>query len=238
MISYVIPAYDEERLLGATLVAIHEAARAVGEPYEIVVANDASSDRTADVALEHGARVVTFEHRQIAATRNSGARAALGDRFIFVDADTLVNEAVVRAAIQALNDGAVGGGASVLFDGRVPLYAKIVLPMALWVFRVSRLAPGCFLFCTRHAFEAVGGYDERLFGAEELAISKAMKRQGRFVILRQTVTTSGRKLRAYSGWEVLRILSGLAIRGRNSVRSRRGLEIWYEKRREEPDPTG
>ncbi len=192
---------------------------------------------TCDIALGHGARVVSVAHRQIAATRNSGARAAQGDLFIFVDADTIVNEAVLRAAVQAWRGGAVGGGAAVRFDGRLPLYARLLVPLNVWIFRVARLAAGCFLFCTRPAFEAVHGFDEALYGSEEIAMSQALKRQGRFVVLRESVTTSGRKLRAHSGWELLRILGRLALRGPKSVRSRQGLEIWYEGRREDPDAT-
>jgi glycosyltransferase involved in cell wall biosynthesis len=237
MISFIIPAYNEERLLGSTLGALHAAAQAVGEPYEIIVADDASTDRTAAVAEGHGARVVRVARRQIAATRNAGARAARGDLFLFVDADTLVNEAAVRAAIQALRGGAVGGGAAVQFDGSLPPYARLLQPLFVWLFRVARLAAGCFLFCTRRAFQAAGGFDEELYGAEEVFMSRALRRQGRFVILQETVTTSGRKLRAYSGWEHLRIMMSLALRGPKSVRGRRGLEYWYERRPDDPEWT-
>jgi glycosyltransferase involved in cell wall biosynthesis len=109
MISFIIPAYDEEAIIGATVDAVHAAAREVGADYEIIVANDASSDRTAEIASQHGAKVVDTSNRQIAATRNAGARAAQGDRFIFVDADTLVNTSAVRAAIAAMDKGAVSG---------------------------------------------------------------------------------------------------------------------------------
>src|SRR5258708_6345624 len=99
MISFVVPAYNEEKYLAATLASIHEAARCVGEPYEIVVANDASTDATAATAQAGGARVVNVEKRQIAATRNAGARASTGEILIFVDADTRIDVAVVRAAL-------------------------------------------------------------------------------------------------------------------------------------------
>src|SRR5438874_954653 len=102
MISFIVPAYNEERLLGATLDALHAAGRAAGEPYELVVVDDASTDRTALIALGHAALLVRVAHRQIAATRNAGARRANGDLFIFVDADTTVNEAVVRSAVEAV----------------------------------------------------------------------------------------------------------------------------------------
>ena len=54
MISFIIPAYNEESLLGGTLCALHEAARTVGEPYEVIVADDGSTDGTAEVARAHG----------------------------------------------------------------------------------------------------------------------------------------------------------------------------------------
>src|ERR1700691_3263574 len=105
MISFVIPAYNEELLLGQTLRAITDAAGAMGEPFEVIVADDASTDRTAAIAQEHAARVVSCGHRQIAATRNAGARAASGEMLLFVDADTTVTQAVIRAAIAAMRKG-------------------------------------------------------------------------------------------------------------------------------------
>jgi cellulose synthase/poly-beta-1,6-N-acetylglucosamine synthase-like glycosyltransferase len=234
VISFVVPAYNEEELLGATLQALHAAAAAVDEAYEIVVADDASSDATASVARRCGARVIEVTRRQIAATRNAGARAAGGDLLMFVDADTVVSAEVVRAALQALDAGAVGGGAAVRFDGRVPRWAELTLPAFVWAFRVSGLAAGCFLFCTKAAFEAVGGFDEALYAAEEIFMSRALKRHGRFVVLEQAVVTSGRKLRAYTAGELLRMAAPLAFRGWGAVRSRDGLELWYERRRDDP----
>jgi glycosyltransferase involved in cell wall biosynthesis len=234
MISFIVPAYNEERLLGATLDALRAAAVATGEPHELIVVDDASTDRTAVIAQDHGAVLVSVAHRQIAATRNSGARKAKGGLLIFVDADTIVNEAVVRSAVEALRSGAAGGGAAVAFDGTVPLYARLLLPVLVWSFRSSGLAAGCFLFCTRNAFVAVGGFDEAFYGAEELVMSRALKRQGRFVVLRQAVITSGRKLRTHSVREMLAILVRLALRGPGAVKQRQGMDLWYAERRDDP----
>jgi glycosyltransferase involved in cell wall biosynthesis len=184
-ISFIVPAYNEEALIGRTLDALNRAAQCIGEPFEIVVADDASSDRTAAIAEARGARLTRVNLRQIAATRNAGAREAIGDRLIFVDADTVVSEEVVRTAIDAMNKGAAGGGSAVSFDGRLPRYAELVHPTLVRLFRATGLACGCFLFCTRRAFEAAGGFDEKLFASEEIAMSRALKRQGRFVVLRE-----------------------------------------------------
>ena len=220
--------------MAVNLEALHAAGRASNQAYEIVVADDASTDSTVEIALQNNAVIVNVAHRQIAATRNSGAKAASGDWFIFVDADTLVNESVVLAAIQAMRNGAVGGGSGMRFDEPSPFYARILLSLVVRLFRATDLAAGCFLFCTRNAFEAVGGFDEDYFGAEELVMSRALKQQGKFLILKETVTTSARKLRTYSLKEVLSLTSGIFRRGTKAVKTREGMEFWYAERRKDP----
>jgi hypothetical protein len=153
---------------------------------------------------------------------------------IFVDADTLVSETVVRAAVQAMNRGAAGGGSAVSFDGDVPRYARVMQPILVRAFRATGLACGCFLFCTRAAFDATGGFDESLFASEEIWMSLAIKRHGRFVVLRESVTTSGRKLRMYTGKQVLRLFGGLMLGGPKALKKRDGLDLWYSGRRDDP----
>jgi glycosyltransferase involved in cell wall biosynthesis len=233
VISFVVPAYNEERSLGATLRSIQEAASALGEPYELIVVDDASTDRTAAVAESLRARVVPVSHRQISATRNSGAGAATGDVLVFVDADTTIDADVLRAALAALRAGAVGGGAYVRFDGPIPRYASILAAMILWTLRRAKLAAGCFLFCTREAFEAVGGFDETYYAAEEIVLSRGLKRRGRFVMLDEHVTTSGRKARSHTAWEMLALFTRLTLGGTRAVKRREGLEHWYRRREEE-----
>ncbi len=82
---------------------------------------------------------------------------------------------------------------------------------------------------------ATGGFDESLFGAEEVAFSRALRRVGPVVILPGPVTTSGRKLRAHSGWEVARLAAAALRHGRAVVGSRHHLGMWYEARRDDPD---
>jgi glycosyltransferase involved in cell wall biosynthesis len=233
MLSFVVPAHNEERLLGGTLDAIHQAASTTGQNYEVIVVDDGSTDRTATVAEGHNARVVRVSHRQIAASRNSGAKAAAGDLLIFVDADTSVNPDVIGQAIAAIRAGAIGGGAGIKFDEPIPLYARLLVPILVLSFRVGNLAAGCFVFCTRDAFFAVGGFNEAYFGGEEVIISRALRRQGRFVILRSKVVTSGRKLRTYTARELMSSMFHLVRRGPKAVRHREGLELWYGERRDD-----
>ena len=230
MISFIVPAHNEQALIGRTLSALHESAAALGEAYEIVVANDASTDRTADVALDHGARVVPLDRRQIAASRNAGACEAKGELFIFVDADTIVTARALSAALRALRGGAAGGGCTVRLDGRLPFYAVILMRLLPPLLRFFGLAPGCFLFCTRRAYFAVGGFDESFFAGEEVAFSQRLRRQGRVVILREEVISSGRKLRTRTALQFLGVAARLALRGPKSLRRREGLDFWYGPR--------
>lgn len=231
MISFVVPAYNEERLIGATLDAIHAAAREIGQPYELIVANDASTDSTAAIAREHRASVVDCHHHQIARVRNTGAAASTGDVLIFVDADTLISSAVVGASLDAIARGAAGGGATLHVEGLLPWWG----PPLLWAvgesMRVMRWAAGCYVFVTRTAFTAVGGFDERIFASEEIFFSQALKRVGRVVILREQVVTSGRKLRTHSGWELIRLFGLLLVQGPRLLRNRKALSLWYGERR-------
>ena len=80
MISFVVPAHNEQACLPATLTAIHSSARTLGLKYEIIVVDDASTDRTAAIARDHQARVVSVNHRQIAATRNAGSSFSINAR--------------------------------------------------------------------------------------------------------------------------------------------------------------
>lgn len=233
VISFIVPAHNEAQLLGATLDALHAAARNLHVPHETIVVVDASTDGTADAAREHGAQVVEVDHRHIAATRNAGAREAIGDLLVFIDADTLVGADVVRAAIDAIAKGAVGGGASVRLQGSLDRHEKLAESFFVWAFRVVRIAPGCFLFCTRAAFEAAGGFNERYFAGEDVAMSRALARHGPFVILRQGVLTSARKLRTFTLAEHLRLAARFAFFGRKMLRSRRDLDLWYGERRNE-----
>ncbi|HZF97073.1 MAG TPA: glycosyltransferase [Pseudoxanthomonas sp.] len=235
MISFVLPAHNETQLLAATLAALHGSARTLHLPYEIVVVDDASSDATAQVALDGGARVLCVEHRHIAATRNAGARAALGEWLVFVDADTLVNPQVLQAAVRELRDGAAGGGAAVHLQGPIRWHESLGVWLFVWIFRLTRIAPGCFIFCSRAAFEAAGGFDEEYYAAEDITLSRALARQGRFVILREPVRTSARKLRTHGLGEHLRLLWRMARHRRRMLTSRQHLDLWYGARRSEDD---
>jgi glycosyltransferase involved in cell wall biosynthesis len=232
MVSFIVPAYNEELELSRTLAAIRDAASGAGQRYEIIVVDDASTDATPKIASHFGARVVPIRRRQIAAARNAGARVAGGEYFVFVDADTRIGSQHVAQAIRALESGCAGGGARIALDGRIPLWGRLMERLFCAVYFGLNLGAGAFLFTTRANFNAIGGFDERYFVGEEVHFSLALRKLGRFKVLKTQVVTSGRKLRLYSARQILGDFFTVILGGRGAAFSRAKLRLWYDGKRE------
>jgi glycosyltransferase involved in cell wall biosynthesis len=229
MLSFIIPAHNEESWIGKCVGSIRAAMEKIAEPYEVIVVDDASTDSTPRIAAEMGARTLRVEHRKISAVRNAGARMASGEIFFFVDADTQVNERAIGTALEFLRAGAAGGGCVFDFDGPTPLWGRIILFFAVHLARRIKWVGGCFLFCTRAAYDATGGFSEQLYAGEDLAFVQALKKVGRFVIPKAKVLSSGRKLSVVRPWEVLALMLTIAIRGPR-YESKWVLDILYGRR--------
>ena len=233
--SIIVPAYNEEEYLPATLASLRESMAAVAEfRGEIIVANNNSTDRTAEIAEESGARVVFEEHRQIARARNAGGRAALGRYLIFVDGDTQISPALLKKTLTALDSQKhCGGGAIVEFDGRRSFFSSHALRLWIFLSRTFKWACGAYVFCTREAYLQTGGFDEQYYASEEIHFSRALREWGRtrgqsFVILEEPITTSSRKLDWYSTREILLMLLALLFRNK-SLQSRTACHMWYRR---------
>jgi glycosyltransferase involved in cell wall biosynthesis len=232
MTTFIVPAHNEEFWVGRCVSAICRTMDSTGTAYEVIVVDDSSTDATSAVARQHGARVIRAEHRHISATRNAGAKEARGAVLFFVDADTLVNAGVIGAALKVLGDGAVGGGCVPRYEGELPLWFRFVYPIFVGIVQLLRQPGGSCLFCTRRAFEAIGGFSEAHYAAEDALFVSALKRHGRFAVLTDHVVTSGRNFRAHSFWSYARLGMRLLLRGPAGFRNRRGLEMWYRPLRE------
>jgi len=233
--SIVVPAYNEEQLLPATLDRLRTAMAATALRGEVVVCDNNSTDGTAALARASGAHVVREPVNQISRARNAGARAARGRYLVFVDADTVVPPPALRQALDALVSGRVcGGGAAVVMEG----VSSGVPARMVWLWnalsRGRRLAAGSFVFALREAFFAVGGFSERVYASEEIWLSRSLRRWGRdrgldFVILQgHPVVTSGRKARWYPTPVLLAVAIGLLLMP-FLVRSRRFCWLWYRR---------
>ena len=231
-LSFIVPAYNEEHELPATLEAIQQSAAGAGHPFEIIVVDDASTDATAHVAQAGGATVIPISRRQIAASRNAGAQAARGDILFFVDADTRITAQHIEGAIDALEAGYAGGSSRMMMDEGVPWWGRFTITVFSTLYFANGLGAGAFLFTTRKNFDAAGGFDEQYFAGEEVFFSIALKKLGRFKILRHPMTTSGRKLRMHPGIHLWARFFRITLGGADACRSREKLDLWYDGKRE------
>ena len=107
-LSIIIPAYNEEAYLPATLDSIQAVAVHMdpGVYVGVIVVDNDSDDATACVALEKGAKTIHWPTREIAYARNCGARHATADVLVFIDADVIVPSSLFHEIYLAMNDPA------------------------------------------------------------------------------------------------------------------------------------
>ena len=233
--SIIIPAYNEEAELPATLKALRFAMARQGVAGELIVVDNNSNDKTSEVAIAKGADHVVFEPiNQIARARNAGASVAKGRYLVFVDADTRIEPVLLTKALQCLEDGYAGGGAVLEFEGEVNAIGRFGTGMWEMVSRAANLAAGSFIFCYADGFREIGGFDKALYAGEEIAFSRGLKKWGKplgmpfKVINSPAVKTSARKLQWYSraeilGWMLFILVFPIAIRWRKLC------GFWYRR---------
>jgi glycosyltransferase involved in cell wall biosynthesis len=239
-ISVVVPAFNEERLLPGTLRSIRAAMQAFdrrGWASELIVCDNNSTDRTAAIAREAGARVVFEPVNQISRARNAGAAAASGDWIFFVDADSQPTAELFSEAAEAIAAGrCLAGGCTVIY-ANPPRGAALAVGMWNVLSRITRWAAGSFMFCEAAAFRESGGFSEKLYASEEIDLFRRLKRMARrdrrtIVILhRHPLLTSDRKLRLYTWGELFRFaLKTIVSRGK-TLRRRQDCFAWYDGKR-------
>jgi len=233
--SVIIPAYNEESLLPATLASLQQAMESIPFPGEIIVVDNASNDRTAEIASKHGAIVVFEPFRQIAAARNTGARAAVNNYLVFLDADTIISVPLLQKALNLLASGDYCGGGTILrFDSQLPFLADKLVTLWNWLSRTNKLAAGSFIFCLAQAFHEIGGFDERTYAGEEVFLSRRLKDWGKsqnllFTILEEyPVITSSRKFHWYSSLQIALLLLMFTVFP-FALHSRTLCRFWYTR---------
>lgn len=179
--SIVIPAYNEEQYLPRLLESIEVASSNYSggsSEIEVLVADNDSNDRTAEIAAAHGARVVTVEKRRIGAARNGGARVAQGEIVCFIDADSAVHPQTFDAIDKAVTSGRYVGGSTGLTLERKSFGLLVTYCLGAPLVLLTGMDSGV-VFCLRRDFEAVGGYDETRLYAEDVVFLMALRRLGK-----------------------------------------------------------
>jgi peptidoglycan/xylan/chitin deacetylase (PgdA/CDA1 family)/GT2 family glycosyltransferase len=206
-VSVVIPAYNEEDYLPLCLESIRKQDYA-GE-YEVIVVDNASTDNTAKIALDWGAKVVYESKRSPACARQRGAEVATGEIIAFIDADTQAPaywlSTFVSHLVQEPKTVSISGPYAYCDAGR---FTKItsyignffsIITDQLFRKVLDKGGPiwGCNFAVRRSALLEVGGFDTSIkFYGEEYEFSLRLKKAGKGgIIPRLFVLTSARRLK-------------------------------------------
>ncbi len=178
-ISVVIPAYNEELFLPATLLAVKKAANHFFSshklPTEVIVVNNLSTDKTEIVAQNLGATVITHPVRNISAVRNAGIFSATYDLIVTIDADSFLPETGLSQIWKVMETKKHIGGAL----GVKVISDKLTVKLGAWIIQklvvmISGIY-GAMFFFSKEAAIAIGGFPENRLVAEDTAFAINMR---------------------------------------------------------------
>ncbi len=217
MISIIIPALNEENYLPRLLKSIEEQDF---DDYEIIVADADSEDKTKQIAEEFGAKVV--KGGLPSKGRNEGAKAAKGDLFLFVDADSILPSGFFDKALKEFNQRKLDVAAFTLSLYDAGRAANLMVDIFCnWPVLMSESFLPYILSLTlvkREIHEKINGFDEEVILLEDVWYARQSSQHGKFGIIRSTnfLDTSRRfKKDGYGRTYLKYILANLhmAVRG-------------------------
>ena len=162
-ITFVIPAFNEERLIPLAIQSIREEMAGRPNDYEILVVDNASTDRTAEVAAERGARVVQELKRGIVPARQAGYLHAKYDLLANIDADNAVPPGWLDKALGALDPATVVVTGPLVY----PEFSPLMQGLTKFFYLLGRIShhtlgtmvQGGNFIVRKSALDAVGGYN-------------------------------------------------------------------------------
>lgn len=239
-LSIIIPAFNEERLIEQCLQSASESVAANARPgftTEVIAVYNNSTDNTADLAKQTGAKVIFEPINQIGQVRNADAVIAADYWLLFVDADSLLNHGIIADILQLIESGKnVGCGSTMRMHG-LPWWASLFLQLWTIISMLLRWASGALVVCRADAFRKVGGFNQELFAADEIDLSDLLKKWGRkrwlkFSILsKHPLETSSRKMQLYAGREIAEQFFRLILSPRRALHDKKSLTMWYDGQR-------
>jgi glycosyltransferase involved in cell wall biosynthesis len=177
-LSIIIPAYNEENYLPATLDAINAVKP---KDVEVIVVDNASTDSTRHIAEARSATVITETDHNIGKVRNTGAESATGDVLVFIDADSIVRPGIFEKIIEAThNSKCVGGAAAVEYEPirnrtLISWFVKLYPLLGNWM----KMRGGALQYCRADVFRDLGGFDSTIYVGEDIDFGWRLDRLAR-----------------------------------------------------------
>jgi glycosyltransferase involved in cell wall biosynthesis len=207
--SILIPARNEEKYLPGCLESIARAAEPFPDQVEVIVCVNRCTDRTEEIAVALGAKIVHTDARNLAKIRNTAAAEANGEIIVTIDADSRMSPNMLRDIDRLLRGGRYIGGGAMIYPERWSLgivaTGLMLLPLAIR----HRVSGGLF-WCLLEDFQAIGGFDENWISVEDLDFAKRLKAYGKTkgkrygTTFRSYIITSCRKFDTFGDWFLVR----------------------------------
>lgn len=184
MLSIIIPALNEEKYLPLLLESIRKQSF---KDYEIIVADAGSKDKTINIALKYGCKVI--KGGRPASGRNAGARIAKGQYLLFLDSDVILQKGFLKSFLTGFNKK----GLVIASCYSAPISQKIIDKILFSFMNISMklmsgLSPHASGYCIltkKDTFRSVKGFNEKLFVAEDHDFVKKAVKKGKFALFKQ-----------------------------------------------------
>lgn len=189
MISVVIPTFQEEKFIGATLASLLRADPSM----EIIMVDGESTDKTVETAKRYVNKVYVLKEKGVSKARNYGAARTEGDIILFIDASVIVPPYLIKAINNIFACPNIVGATC----NNIPLNPKLseliffkilntcirfsmnVLPPTRFKFYPS----GAFIAVRKEMFKKIGGFNEATTTSEDSDLIYQLSKRGKFVFI-------------------------------------------------------
>jgi len=196
MISVIIPAYNEEKALPATLRAL---STQHGD-FETIVVDGGSRDRTIEIAQRSSDAQVITTAKGRAVQMNAGAKRATGEWLLFLHADTVLPPGAIQRLLEMESDVAVqAGGFLHQFSGDDWRLKAISFLDNFRCVRSRIIYGDQALFVRRALFEQLGGFPNQPI-LEDVAFCERLIKVTTPLVLSPPVVTDARKFLKMGVW--------------------------------------
>jgi len=236
-ISIIIPAFNEAEIIYNNLKQIENSFNQINYDFEkeFIVCDNNSSDETANLAKQFGAKTIFEPLNQISRARNTGAKHASGDWLVFIDADSWPSISLTQKMFDVMSDERyIGGSAKVKFN-HAPLWWKTSWKISNISMKLLQLTPtGAFLFCEKNAFNYLGGFNNDLFVLEDLDFVRRLRKfsytnNKKFIILDEPIYSSSRKAKIIRPKAFIKMAVAFSKHGKKALKDKNNFPLWYDR---------
>ncbi len=201
-LSFVIPAYNEENYVGNCIASVQKELERSSREAEIIVINNASTDRTAEAARKHkNVRVIDEPKKGLVHARQRGLEEASGDLLAYLDADCILNEGWIDAVFNEFGKESVVALSGPRHYYDMPKFKKLMADNGWWFAPITYRLVGYMILggnfvARRDALKKMGGFNTDIkFYGEDTDIARRLSEFGKVVFKMDfLVQSSGRRL--------------------------------------------